>query len=109
LKYVDDSVAIGNMLDFGLAVNEAYFKSLKVAVDYRSLINGSMTTINTGAEYTLHIKDNGSFAPRVGFESYQSRLTIGLGMGWKEYQLDYAFLPNSDLENCHRISFNVKF
>ncbi|MDD5688376.1 MAG: PorV/PorQ family protein [Elusimicrobia bacterium] len=109
LKYVDDSVSIGNMLDLGFAVKEAYFKNLKVALDLRTLLNGSMSSVNAGAEYVWNINDKWSFAPRAGFESYESRITAGFGVGWKVYQLDYAFLSNSDLDNSNRISFNVKF
>ncbi|MDI6704523.1 MAG: PorV/PorQ family protein [bacterium] len=38
-----------------------------------------------------------------------SGLTAGLGFKIKDYQLDYAFVPYSDLGDTHRISFLLKF
>ena len=109
LKYINDAVAIGSTLDLGLSLKDAVLKNLLASADYRNLINGSESSINIGAEYAFKVNNDISFGPRVGFESYSSLFSAGLGFGWKEYQLDYAFVSQGDLGNNNRISFSAKF
>jgi len=110
LKYIDDSVAIGKILDFGLSVRDAYFEHLTVATDLRTLTNFSSFSVNIGAEYDWSISENFAFLPRAGFKTYGSQIAAGFGVGWKKtYQLDYAFMSHSDLSSNNRISLSVKF
>ncbi|OGS43075.1 MAG: hypothetical protein A2539_09300 [Elusimicrobia bacterium RIFOXYD2_FULL_34_15] len=109
LKYVDESVAVGKILDLGLSVKDAYFKHLTVATDLRTLTNFSTPSVNLGAEYNWIITDKFSFIPRAGFKTYLSQITAGFGIGWKSYQLDYAFISHTDLSSNNRISLNAKF
>src|SRR3989339_683754 len=44
-----------------------------------------------------------------GRKTYLSQITAGFGIGWKSYQLDYAFISHTDLSSNNRISLNAKF
>jgi hypothetical protein len=109
LKFIDDAVAIGNTADLGVAIQDAGIKNLLLAADYRTLLNGSSDSVNAGAEYVINAGKDISVAPRVGFESQNSQLTAGFGIGWKGYQLDYAFVPHADLGTANRISLQLHF
>jgi hypothetical protein len=109
LKYIDEAVAIGNTADLGVAMRDAGFKNLIVALDYRTLLNGSSSSVNAGVEYTLNAGKDISVAPRVGIESGNSQFTAGFGIGWKGYRLDYALLSNGDLGTANRVSLQLHF
>ena len=55
-------------------------------------------------------------AARVGFNSQTisdlgglSGLSIGIGFKWREYGIDYAWVPYVDLGNTHRLSLYISF
>jgi len=109
LKYVDDSVSLGSTLDFGLALKEAYFKNLHVALDLRTLADVSNFSANVGAEYVWSLTESFSLSPRLGLKSNGLEFSAGLGITWKGIGLDYAFVPQADLGNTQRISLQIAF
>ena len=109
LTYIEKSVAVANTGSFGLAVKDAFLKNLTMAADARTVLNTGYLSVNTGAEYAYVFGNGITVAPRIGFESYAGLFTAGFGIGWKAYQLDYAFMPNDDLGSSNRLTFNIKF
>jgi len=63
--------------------------------------------INIGTEYFLQP----NFALRLGYNSgidEGSGITAGIGFIFKNLQLDYAYVPYSDLGQAHRVSLSIK-
>jgi hypothetical protein len=109
LKYISDSVAIGNTLDLGVGTKGLFLKNLTLALDYKMLINASDATANFGAEYRWNFGGDWSIAPRAGYISGNSTITAGLGFSYKDYQLDYALNTQNDLGINNRVSLGIKF
>jgi len=85
-----------NKLTLGLDVN--------VPIDNR-------LNVHIGAEYWYE-----NFAVRAGYKTdfiqdidILSGLSVGMGFKWKNYQVDYAFVPYGDLGSTHRVSLLAKF
>jgi len=82
--------------------------SLAWPLDYQQAING-------GLEYRIYdwIFVRGGFRLQDLFnDDYldeASKFTLGLGIKFLNYQLDYAFIPYGGLGNTSRISFLAKF
>jgi hypothetical protein len=109
LKYIDEAVAIGNTLDFGIGARDLFLKNLALGLDYKMLLNASDTSVNVGAEYVWNFSKDWGIAPRVGYISGNSTMTAGIGFAYKAYQLDYALNSQSDLGTNNRISLGMKF
>lgn len=109
LKYLTEAVAIGSTLDAGVAVRRFFLEYLTLAVDYRMLMNASWNSANVGLEYGFYNESEIGFLPRLGYESGSSVMTAGFGVEWRGYQLDYAFMSQSDLGNNNRLSLSIKF
>ena len=109
LKYVSDKVELGQTFDLGLMVRDMFFNNLTFATDARSLFNNSNISLNAGLEYKWVSGGDWALSPRVGFKSYDSQLSYGLGFGRSLYQLDYAFVPHADMGQAHRLSLSIKF
>ena len=91
----------------------ALFKNLLLASDLT--YTEEDINLHAGAEYTRAF---GAFilAVRGGYKGDTvkelgalSGLTAGLGVGWSDYQLDYAWNSFTDLGITHRISLGIKF
>jgi hypothetical protein len=64
--------------------------------------------VHLGGEFGLYE----SFKLRSGYQSGYDEKTLSFGMGikFKKYAIDYAFLPyKSDLGDVHCISLDVEF
>ncbi len=109
LKYISDTVALGQTLDLGLMIRNMFIENLTFAADARSLVNGSNMSLNGGLEYKLLIANDWSLSPRIGFKAYDSQISCGLGFGQTSYQIDYAFVPHAELGQSHRFSLSIKF
>jgi hypothetical protein len=109
LKYINESVAIGNLVDIGLGSRNLCVKNLSLAIDYKMLLNASNNSINCGAQYLWNITREWGIAPRAGFISNNATVTAGVGINYKGYQFDYALDSQSDLGMSNRISLGMKF
>jgi hypothetical protein len=109
LKYIQESVALGNTLDLGVGTRGLLLKNLSLALDYKMLVNASDTSVNIGAEYAFPVSKDISLAPRVGYISGSTTITAGFGIAYKAYQLDYALNSQADLGINNRISLGMKF
>jgi hypothetical protein len=109
LKYITDTVSIGNTLDLGIGAKGLLLKDLTLGLDYKMLINASDTSVDFGAQYQWSFGNDWGIAPRVGYISGNSTITAGVGFNYKAYQLDYALNSQADLGVNNRISLGVKF
>lgn len=121
------SVALQNLgtgLKF-VSVTDPFPTTVKAGVAYKLLdgtfllaadadyaLQDSKLSFRGGMEYWLQ----GMVAPRIGYRvapasdlTTLSGLGMGLGLKVSELQLDYAYLPQGDLGNTHRVSLGYKF
>ncbi len=84
-------------------------KTLMFATDADYNLNDAKLSYRVGMEYWLQ----GMIAPRIGYglapTAGLSGLGAGLGIKLSELNLDYAFLPQGDLGNTHRVTLGYKF
>ena len=69
-----------------------------------------------GAEYRRPFSPQGTLMGRLGFNSKTigevsgaTGLSIGLGLGYLNYNLDYAFVPLGRLGSTHQVSLTARF
>jgi len=84
LLAIDLNQPVDNYLNIGLG-SECWFKNI--------------FALRIGYKYQSGANDLGS----------SSGLRIGCGFRWRNYGVDYAFVPYGELGNTHRISLHVKF
>jgi len=110
-EYVSEAFSLPVTVRAGAAL-EAY-KGLLLVSDlvYRE----ETVDIHAGAEYTRAF-GTVVVAARAGYKDDTvkelgslSGLTAGLGVGWTDFQLDYAWNSFTDLGAAHRLSLGIKF
>lgn len=82
--------------------------SLRVALDFNKVIDGGNPHMNAGAEFLF----KNFLAMRAGYQSgYEDRnLTTGVGLKYKAFSLDYAFVPYKySLGNSHTFTLVASF
>jgi len=100
-------------LNIKLGVGYKLFKDrLTLGLDANYPIDNKPNA-NLGIEYCFKF-GNFSFPLRAGYKTLNDFKTIdglgtGLGIGWKKFSLDFAWVPYGDLGNTFRISFIAKF
>jgi hypothetical protein len=69
-----------------------------------------------GTEYAWQARDGLALAGRLGYNSRTAGdvsgvtgVTLGFGLGWRQFGFDYAFLPYGSLGMTQRISLNFKW
>jgi len=114
LKYTDQRESVP--LNFKIGTSYRFGRSLIFASDVDTF--GNKINFRFGSEYTFIpvLKWGLRIAARAGYKmgtisdlGALSGLSAGLGLAWKAYGMDYAWVPYGDLGNTHRISLNVKF
>jgi len=114
LKYTDQSESMA--LNFKIGTSYRFGRSLIFSSDADTF--GNKINFRFGSEYTFIPvwKWGLRIAARVGYKTATisdlgalSGLSAGMGLGWKAYGMDYAWVPYGDLGNTHRISLNVRF
>ena len=109
--YVSEKSSLPVIVRAGISLE--LFKGLLALAD----VNYTEKTVNihSGAEYSRAF---GALvlAARAGYKNDTvtelgalSGLTAGLGVKWKDYQLDYAWNSFTDLGITHRVSMGIKF
>jgi hypothetical protein len=112
MKY--DNKAYSLPLNLKAGVNYLFTENLSASLDLNKSIDAD-TVLNTGAEYLYPISDETAVALRGGYRTNNERLggnagiTIGLGLIYKSFNFDYAFVPYGDLSDTHRITVGYKF
>ena len=112
LKYVTDN----EPLPFNIKAGGAYkIKSNWLGtIDINAPIDGPVY-YGAGTEYVQKLSGKMQIAGRAGYNTENintgglNGFTVGLGIKYLDYALDYAFVPYGDLGNTNRISFTVAF
>ena len=65
--------------------------------------------VNAGTEYVLVPGDWWRVAGRAGFSSQNIAPSCGLGIGYRGFNVDYAFVLYGELGDVHRISLTFNF
>ncbi len=107
MKFVMEKEPLPLNLRLGLAYFLKY--NLTLALDWNKL-KDSHPFINMGAEYCL----SRLFTLRGGYSTdpelvSSARLSMGIGVMWREYRLDYTYIPFEELGQTHSFSFSLKF
>lgn len=114
LRYTDQSESMALNLKIGTSYR--FGRSLIFASDADTF--GNKINFRFGSEYTYIpvLKWGLRIAARIGYKTATisdlgalSGLSAGMGLGWRAYGMDYAWVPYGDLGNTHRISLNVRF
>ncbi len=110
LKFVNITDPFPSNFKGGLAY-KLLDKTLLLAGDVDYNFNDAKFSFRFGMEYWLQ----GMIAPRIGYGLAPAHLGsmagLGAGLGLKisDLQVDYAFLPQGDLGNTHRVTLGYKF
>ena len=76
--------------------------------NYAYLSMGNEININFTKDTTVSLRSGFNTRALFDFEGFRN-ITLGTGIIYKEYSLDYAFSPYGELGNVHRISAAFKF
>jgi hypothetical protein len=112
LKYVDDESPLPLNIKIGgaYALRENWLAVLDV-----NAAADNEPVYGAGTEYRYPIGERMQAAGRLGFSTRArdtgglNGVSAGLGFTYRDYTIDYAFVPYGDLGDTHRISLGVKF
>jgi long-subunit fatty acid transport protein len=112
MKFVNDEDALPMNIRIGGAysIKDNWIAALDVNTP-----NDDDITFAGGTEYLWTLDNNMAVAGRLGYTTFTRQidglngLSGGLGFTYKEYTIDYAFVPYGDLGNTQRISLSIKF
>ena len=82
-------------------------KDLTLSLEFSRVDREDITIIKLGAEYWI----NDTIAPRLGCKAVKDAggLSLGFGLKYMSFSLDYAFLPHKVLGATHRMAAGLKF
>lgn len=112
MKFIEAADPLPLTIKVGVAYK--FMKNLLVSAD---IIMPSDSGVNfaIGGEYAHRVNDDLSATLRLGCNTISkdvtglSGITAGIGGAYKNYAIDYAFVPYGDLGMTHRVSLGVKF
>ncbi|MDD5688277.1 MAG: PorV/PorQ family protein [Elusimicrobia bacterium] len=115
IKYEDqaDNLPMVVRLGFGYEVMDALLLVGGIEASNDKAINVAIGGM--GSEYTYRVNEDTNIVGRLGYNAKTKDigglkgLSLGSGVGYKGYQLDYAFVPFGNLGDTHQVSMNVKF
>ncbi len=114
MKYVNEGDRLPMNVRFGAAYRLG--QSVTLAFDQNfPADNGPYSAL--GTEYMQIIGYDRWFALRGGYNTRASQsdlnglssLSLGGGIGWRQYSIDFSWSPFGALGNAYRFSFSVKF
>lgn len=110
-KYVEEAAPLPVILRAGAAMD--LFKGLLVSAD--AVYKEEEVRLHAGAEFTTGL-GSVDVALRAGYNDESagalgalSGLTLGMGIRWGDYQLDYAWKSFAELGMTHGITLGIKF
>lgn len=112
MKFIDknDPLPINIKLGFAYNIKENW----KFAIDANKP-NDNDINFGLGSEYCYKVNESIDVVGRAGYNTITkdtggtNGTTMGLGIDFSNYCIDYAFIPFGNLGNIHRISFDFKF
>lgn len=117
VKFVNESDPLPLNIKLGFGYKWVFGEKnlLNAALDL-NLPRDNDAMVGAGAEYVRKFKWDISCAARAGYKTVSqeklgglSGLTGGFGVRWKEFGLDFAWVPYGDLGDTYRYSLMVKF
>ncbi|MEW5692643.1 MAG: PorV/PorQ family protein [Candidatus Hydrogenedentota bacterium] len=107
LKYDVEDEDLPITIQAGCAIH-LFEERLNLFIDVKKIINDDEIGLNIGGEFwglqPLSI--------RCGYDSNRDAtkaFSVGFGIRYSDFTLDYAFIPKDDLESTHRIGASVSF
>lgn len=117
IKFINegDPLPLNIKLGFGYKLPMGDKAGLAAGLDFNLPRDNDML-ISGGAEYLRKFAYDLSGAVRAGYKTVSreklgglSGLTAGVGVGWKEFGFDFAWVPYGDLGETYRYSLLAKF
>jgi len=107
IKLYEEAFSLPLNFKFGLGYE--LIENMEVGLDV-NIPTDNEVDVRMGSEYWVA----STIALRAGYKTNQEEhtgigISAGLGFRYKNYQIDYSFLPFGNLGNTHRISLNVRF
>jgi hypothetical protein len=113
LKFKEESFDLPANIKLGSSY--AVYKPLLLALDV-NFPSDNDPNVSFGAEYKASITPGTWFATRCGYNSRSTKeitglssLSAGVGLGWKGYGIDFAWVPFGKLGHSYRASLSAKF
>jgi hypothetical protein len=112
MKYVEESDNLPMTIRVGGGYNIQ--PEWLVGLDITA-VNDSGIGIGAGTEYKYDAGEGTTLIGRAGYNTKTKDIgglkgiSIGAGLDYKGYGLDYAFVPFGDLGDTHRVALNIKF
>ncbi len=104
IKFDEDAHDTPQIFRLGAAYIQ---KDLTLSMEFSRVDREDITIIKLGAEYWI----NDTIAPRLGFKAVEDAggFSLGFGLKYMSFSLDYAFLPHKMLGATHRMAAGLKF
>ncbi|MDD5688553.1 MAG: PorV/PorQ family protein [Elusimicrobia bacterium] len=112
MKYVakDENLPMTIRVGGGYNIQPEWLVGLDITA-----VNDSGIGIGAGTEYKHDAGEGTTLIGRAGYNTKTKDIgglkgiSLGAGLDYKGYGLDYAFVPFGDLGDTHRVSLNMKF
>lgn len=102
-------------INLKLGYSVIYWQALTLAADI-NFPRDNDPSIGAGTEYKKALGSSSWFAGRAGYNSRSaadiealSSVSLGCGLGWKAYGVDFAWVPFGDLGHAYRVSLSAKY
>ena len=112
LKYITEECQLPLNIKIGTAYRP--INNLILVLD-TTLPSDNELRIGLGGEYNYKINNTIGVSSRIGYNTITKDISglkgisAGLGAKYRNYLIDYAFVPYGDLGLTHKISFGVRF
>jgi hypothetical protein len=89
-------------------------ENVAIAFDINKGLDSDLA-VNLGTEYNYAFEQGVMFSARTGYGTvtkglgFVAGLRGGIGVSYRSFGFDYAFVPLGALDNTHRVSFGYKF
>jgi len=107
LNYASEAESLPRILRAGTSYKIRHFQNeFLVALDALKIIGYSNWRTHIGAEYSL----GGLLAFRLGYRlgGDDGRFSLGFGLRWDKYSVDFAMVPNRNFGRSEQISLTIR-
>ncbi len=115
IKFVEEGYSLPLNIKLGASYRLLSARNLTLALDLNAPVD-NRPSIHMGGDYLYNLLGDFRLALRCGYKTTTiydleslSGLSLGFGCIFKDYGLDYAWVPYSDLGDTHRISISGRF
>lgn len=115
MKFIKESFSLPMNIKFGTGYSFLIKNNpLNLLLDI-NFPNDNDLKVNFGVEYEIDCGKKIKVSPRFGYLTYNkgledtSGIVGGLGFTFRDYSIDYAYVPYGQLGDTHRISLILKF